>query len=80
MSLFFSCVIITNRQTEKVILRSNVFLRIIIVLTFGLWLVLFLPGKSGFVHILLLVSAGVAIVEALRVYRSRLTEDLRRTD
>jgi hypothetical protein len=52
-----------------------VFLRIIIFLTFGSWALLVLLGKGGFVHLLLLVSAGVALVEFLRLYRSRLPEN-----
>jgi hypothetical protein len=75
MSLFFSCGMITNRQTEFTLSRSDLFLKIIIALTFGLWILLVLLGKGGFVHILLLVCAGVSVVEILRIYRRRLTEN-----
>lgn len=80
MCLFFSCGIITNRQTEFTLLRSDVFLKIIIALIFGLWILLVLFGKGGFVHILLLVSGGVSVVEILRIYRSRLTKNVGRTN
>jgi hypothetical protein len=80
MSLFFSCGMITNHQTRLIIKRLNLFLRIIIALTFSLWLVSVLLGKGGFVHILLLVSIGVSVVEILRLYRRRLTENVGRTN
>lgn len=38
-----------------------------------IWLVLVLLGKGGFVHILLLNGLGVAAVEALTMYRTRMT-------
>ena len=49
-------------------------LRIIIGITLGVWLLLILIGKGGFVHLLLLVAAGVATVEILRIYRSNMRE------
>jgi phosphatidylserine synthase len=36
----------------------------------GLWLVLVLIGKSGFVHILLLVGISVLLVEMISKYRA----------
>jgi hypothetical protein len=80
MSLLFSCGIIENRQTEFTLLRSNLFLKVIIALTFGLWILFFLLGKGGFIHIFLLVSVGTSVVEILRIYRRRLTENAGRTN
>ncbi len=37
------------------------------------WLVLVLIGKGGFVHLLLLNALGVASVELMTMYRSRVT-------
>ncbi len=39
-----------------------------------LWLMLFLMGKGGFVHILLLTGLGVASVEILYAYRVRVMD------
>ncbi|CAN5655054.1 hypothetical protein BH20ACI4_BH20ACI4_03320 [soil metagenome] len=52
------------------------FLKIIIALTFGLWISSVLFGKGGFVHIILLVSVGISVVEILHIYRRRLTENV----
>lgn len=41
----------------------------------GIWLILVLLGKSGFVHVLLLTGLGVAFVQALRVIRERVTAE-----
>ncbi|MGI9056085.1 MAG: hypothetical protein ACR2F2_09820 [Pyrinomonadaceae bacterium] len=51
-------------------------LRIIIGITTGIWFLLVLVGKGGFVHLILLVSLGFSMVEILRIYRSRLTENI----
>ncbi|MEQ1604955.1 MAG: hypothetical protein ABL999_08805 [Pyrinomonadaceae bacterium] len=48
-------------------------LKIIAALLLMIWLVLVLLGKGGFVHILLLNGLGVAAVEALTMYRTRMT-------
>jgi hypothetical protein len=40
----------------------------------GLWLVLILLGKSGFVHLLLLSGIGVAVVDLVCTYRQRVTK------
>ncbi len=40
----------------------------------GIWLLLVLLGKGGFVHLILLVALGITLVEILRVYRSHLRE------
>lgn len=53
--------------------RSGVVLKIIAALLLMIWLVLVLLGKGGFVHILLLNGLGVAAVEALTMYRTRMT-------
>jgi len=39
----------------------------------GLWLLLVLLGKGGFIHLLLLSAIGVAFVDLIGVYRSRIT-------
>ncbi|MEO6590427.1 MAG: hypothetical protein ABIP06_14100 [Pyrinomonadaceae bacterium] len=49
-------------------------LRIITGICLVVWILLALLGKGGFVHILLLVAAGVATVEILRIYRSNMRE------
>jgi hypothetical protein len=41
----------------------------------GVWFVLVLMGKSGFVHTLLLTGLGVAFVQLLRVIRERVTAE-----
>ena len=37
------------------------------------WLILVLMGKGGFVHLLLLNALGVASVEVMTLYRSRVS-------
>jgi hypothetical protein len=49
--------------------------RLISTILFAIWLVLVVLGKAGFVHLLLLGSLGVAAVDAVAVYRSRMTID-----
>ncbi len=53
-------------QDRVVVLRS------IALLILGTWLLLVLLGKGGFVHLLLLNGLGVAAVDIVSVYRSRL--------
>ncbi len=53
--------------------RVAVALRIIAGILLGIWFVLVLTGRGGFVHLLLLCGLGVAMVEAVTVYRSRMT-------
>lgn len=65
--------LLQNIKLETFIRSQKVFLRIIIALTFGLWMLFVLFGKGGFVHILLLIAAGVTVAEVLHIYRSRLT-------
>ena len=48
-------------------------LRLITGILWAIWLVLVLAGKGGFVHLLLLSGIGVAAVELVTVYRTRLT-------
>lgn len=48
-------------------------LKIIAAILLGIWLILVLLGKGGFVHILLLNGLGVAAVEAMTIYRTRMT-------
>lgn len=48
-------------------------LRTIAGILLGTWLLLvFLLGKGGFVHLLLLSGIGVVVVETVRMYRSRM--------
>jgi hypothetical protein len=47
--------------------------RIAATILFAIWLVLVALGKGGFVHLLLLAAIGVATVDAVAVYRSRMT-------
>ena len=48
-------------------------LKVIAVSLFGVWLLLVIGGKGGFVHLLLLNAIGVVSVEAVGQYRQRLT-------
>lgn len=48
-------------------------LRIVAAILFGIWLLLVLLGKGGFVHLLLLNAIGVASVEIMTLIRSKLT-------
>ena len=48
-------------------------LRFIAGILLGIWLVLVLLGKGGFVHLLLLNGIGIAAVEIMTVCRSRMT-------
>ena len=48
-------------------------LKIVAALLLGIWLVLVLLGKGGFVHMLLLNGLGVAFVEAMAMYRTRMS-------
>ncbi len=47
-------------------------LRLIAGVVFGIWFVLVLLGKGGFVHLLLLSFVGLAVTEFTSEYRSRL--------
>lgn len=49
-------------------------LKIIIGITLGIWLILVLLGKGGFVHILLLTAVGISVVELIHFYRKNLKE------
>lgn len=49
-------------------------LKVIAGILFGIWLVLVLAGKGGFVHLLLLNAAGVAFTELMVTRRTRMTE------
>ena len=50
-------------------------LRVIAAALIGVWLILVLLGKSGFVHVLLLTGLGVAFVKLLRSVRERRSAD-----
>ena len=49
-------------------------LRIITAALIAIWFILILRSKGGFVHLVLLSAIGVAFVDAVGVYRSRMTE------
>jgi len=51
-----------------------VVLRLITGVLLGIWLLLVFLGKGGFVHLLLLTGIGVAMVEIVTVFRSKLTK------
>jgi len=48
-------------------------LKVIAAFLFGIWLLLVIGGKGGFVHLLILNAIGVAAVEAVGQYRQRMT-------
>ncbi|MFN0278913.1 MAG: hypothetical protein ACKVRN_09950 [Pyrinomonadaceae bacterium] len=48
-------------------------LRLITATLLGIWLVLIVLGKGGFIHLLLLSAMGIAFVDVVAVYRSRMT-------
>jgi hypothetical protein len=47
--------------------------RIVSIVLFLIWLVLVLVGKGGLVHLLLIAAVCTASVDAVAVYRSRMT-------
>ena len=49
-------------------------LRIIAGVLIGIWLVLVLMGKGGFVHMLLLNGLGFAATDLVTVYRTRMAQ------
>ncbi len=49
------------------------YLRVIAALITAIWLILIALGKRGFVHILILNAIGIVAVDAMMVFRSRLT-------
>lgn len=48
-------------------------LKLIAAVLLGIWVVLVVMGKGGFVHLLLLSGIGVAVVELTTIYRTRMT-------
>lgn len=50
-------------------------LRIIAGIILGIWLVLVLMGKGGFVHTLLLTGIGIAAVDVMCLLRRRVNFD-----
>jgi hypothetical protein len=54
--------------------ENAVVLRLITGVLLGIWLLLVLLGKGGFVHLLLLTGIGVAMVEIVTVLRGKLTK------
>jgi hypothetical protein len=49
-------------------------LRIIATVLLGIWIALVLIGIGGFVHLLLLNGVVLWVVDAVSIYRSRMTE------
>lgn len=52
-------------------LKEDLKLKLIAGILLGIWLLLILLGKGGFVHLLLLGGIGVAVVEIVRLYRAQ---------
>lgn len=50
------------------------FLRLITGILLGVWLLLVLLGKGGFVHLLLLNGIAMAVLELVCFYRRRIKE------
>ena len=55
------------------VIENIVVMRLIAGFLFGIWVVLVLLGKGGFVHLLLLSGIGVGMVEIMTVYRTHMT-------
>ena len=55
------------------VIENIVVMRLIAGVLLGIWLVLVLLGKGGFVHLLLLSGIGVGMVEIMTVYRTHMT-------
>ena len=49
-------------------------MRILSATLLGIWLVLVLMGKGGFVHLLLLIGIVTWIIDAVSLYRAKMTE------
>ena len=49
-------------------------LRIIASVLLAIWLLLVILGKGGFAHLLLLIGIVIWIIDAVSIYRSRMTE------
>jgi hypothetical protein len=52
------------------------FLRLTAAILLGIWLLLVLVGKGGFVHILLLNGIAIAIIDIITVYRGKFTKQV----
>ena len=48
-------------------------LKVIAASLFGIWLLLVISGKGGFIHLLILNALGVAAVDVVGHYRQRMT-------
>jgi hypothetical protein len=55
------------------ITRVFMALKYIAATLFGIWAILVLAGKGGFVHLLLLNAIGLAVVYLMGRYRARMT-------
>lgn len=65
--------VLSSHTNFEFVIENIVFTRLLAGVLFGIWLVLVLLGKSGFVHLLLLGAIGVAVVEIMTVFRTRMT-------
>jgi hypothetical protein len=54
--------------------RTDLMLRIIASVLIAVWLLLVILGKGGFVHLLLLNGIVIWVIDAVSIYRSRMTE------
>ena len=54
--------------------EDNILVRIIALALIAIWLVLVLLGKGGFVHVLLLTGVVIGTIDAVSLYRCRMTQ------
>jgi hypothetical protein len=55
------------------------FLKLLAGILLGLWLLLVVMGKGGFVHLLLLNGISVVMIDLVAAYRSRMTSGKHQT-
>lgn len=65
--------VLSSHINFGLVIENIMFTRLLAGVLLGIWLVLVLLGKGGFVHLLLLGAIGVAVVEIMTVYRTRMT-------
>ena len=58
----------------EVTIDNTMVLKLIIGVLLASWLILVIMGKGGFVHLLLLSGIGLASVELVTAYRTRMVE------
>ncbi len=57
--------------TVRLLHRSFVGLKILAAILLGVWLVLVLMGRGGFIHLLLLNGISVLMIDLVSMYRAR---------